>query len=95
VIGFALFAVFLASGVCSSPAGVQFFSPSPLQHFAFTNTQASRGLDEFMELSSVPATFRMQLVTVMVADTAGAWLVDRVLRFVFPLQRASGIERLQ
>jgi hypothetical protein len=48
-----------------------------------------------MELTSVPASFRMQLVAVMAMDTVGAWLADRTLRLVFPLRRASGVERLQ
>ena len=57
--------------------------------------QASPGLDDFLELAGMRAPFRTQLVAIMAADAAGAWLVDRALRRVFPLQRRSGVLALQ
>ncbi len=38
--------------------------------------------------------FRQQLAVALVADVAGAWLVNRAVALAFPLERTNGLARL-
>ena len=45
----------------------------------------SEGFNEFLELSPLESSFAATMGTIMLLDVVGAWVVDMIVQFAFPL----------